>query len=185
MNWYALRVMARREFEAADSLARRKFSAYVPMKRNFIRANRYVRRQTLRAYALMPGYVFLASPGVPEWHRVLKARYVRGVISVDSVPMLIPLFDKRATLKDGKGRSGIEDLMQREKSGEFTAWSAEKWMRRGHEFSVGSSVNIVTGPLAGPGAMVIEIGEGEAKLLMTMFCAEQYVSIGLEALEAA
>ena len=172
MNWYALRVMARREFEAADSLARRKFSAYVPMKRNFIRANRYVRRQTLRAYALMPGYVFLASPTAPEWHRVLKARYVRGVISVDSVPLLIPI-------------GQMDGLVEREKSGEFTAWSAERWMPRGHEYAVGSSVNIVTGPLAGHGAMVIEIGEGEAKLLMTMFGAEQFVSIGLEALEAA
>jgi len=172
-HWYALTTMPRREFEAADSLTRRAFDAYVPMVKNYCRANRYVKRQTLRSFALMPGYVFLASPhAYPEWHRALTARFVRGVISVDAEPTRIPI-------------GQMEGLSDREAAGEFTAWDAERWMRRGHEFSVGDVAEIVTGPLSGHSAKVVEIGEGEAKLLLNIFGAEQFVGIGLEALEAA
>ena len=115
-TWYALTVMPRREFDAAASLGRRGYVAYVPMVRLFRGVNRYVRKKRLRSFALMPGYVFLGSESAPEWHQVLCARYVRGVISVDAEPMRVPLAE-------------MEGLKNREAGGEFTAWDSERYMR--------------------------------------------------------
>jgi len=171
-HWYALTVIPRREFEAADSLTRRAFEVYVPMVRNWRHPNRYTKRKALRSYALMPGYCFLASPhAYPEWHRALNARYVRGVIAVDTKPTQIPI-------------GQMESLAEREEFGEFTAWNKERFMRSNHEFGVNDIAEIVTGPLSSRRGRVIEIGEREAKMLLHIFGAEQFVSVGLEALEA-
>ena len=171
-TWYALTVMPRREFQAADSLAQRGFEAYVPMVRKFRGVNRYVQRKRLRSFALMPGYVFLGVESVPEWYLVLCARYVRGVISVDAEPLKVPLFE-------------MDGLKNREAGGEFTAWDAERYMISNREFSVGDDAEIVVGPFAGQSVKVLEIGEETAKVLLTMFGGERCVEVGLEVLEAA
>ena len=171
-TWYALTVMPRREFEAADSLDRRGYEAYVPMVRLFRGVNRFVKRKRLRSFALMPGYVFLGVETVPEWHGVLCARYVRGVISVDSEPLRVPLAE-------------MDGLAEREAGGEFTAWDATRFMRSNWEFGVGDNAEIVVGPLSGQQVKVVEIGAETAKVLLKMFGSERFVEVGLEVLEKA
>ena len=164
--------MPRREFDAAASLGRRGFESYVPMVRLFRGVNRFVKRKRLQSFALMLGYVFLSVESVPEWYRVLCARYVRGVISVDAEPMRVPLAE-------------MDGLKNREAGGEFTAWDSERYMRSNREFSEGDDAEIVVGPFAGQRVKVLEIGEETAKVLLVMFGGERFVEVGLEVLEAA
>ncbi len=171
-NWYVLNVMPRREAEAAESLTTRGFHVYVPMIKKWRRANKYTQRKQLRSFALMPGYVFLGTTTAwPAWHRVMGARFVRGVLSVDRRPLRIPLKE-------------IDGLVERENDGEFTAWDLERYMRSNREVALGEEAEVVTGPLTGQRVQVVEISAMTAKVLMTMLGDERLVSVGLETLEA-
>lgn len=172
-EWFCLTVAPRREFEAADSLARHSLATYVPLERSWARPNRYTKRRELRARVRFPGYVLLQANGaLPRWHKVLAARYVRSVISVESEPV--------------KARTAeIEELIRREKRGEFTAWKGERNMRTGQHYREGDAVNIVTGPLSGQSGEVERLGEETAFVRLDMLGARRLVEIGLEHLEAA
>lgn len=169
--WFALTVIRRREFEAADSLGRHSLHTYVPLERLWARASRYTQRRELRSNVRFPGYVLLRANGaLPRWDVVLRSRYVRSVISVDAEPV------KART-------SEIEDLIEREKLGEFTAWHGERHMRRGQHYREGALVNVVTGPLSGQGGEVVLLKEETAFVKLQMLGATRLVEIGLEHLE--
>lgn len=182
--WYALTVTPRREFEAADRLTRCKVGeVYVPMRKVYRRANRYVKAKRLRNFAILPGYVFIgADAGPVDWYRALSTRWVRGVVGVDGQPLEVPLTERAGD------RSGIGQLKEREQRGEFTAWGPERHMRSNREFKVGDTVEVITGPLAAgshPYVKVLTITDEEAEVLATFLGGERVVRLRLETLEAA
>ena len=172
MNWYTLTTFPRREFEAADSLTRRGYHPYVPMRREWSHRSRYSKSRELLPKPLIAGYVFLPAETEPGWFRVLNARWVRGVLCVDSVPTKVR-------------RGEMEKLKDRENGGEFTAWDGQKHMRPGVLFNTGDIVRAVTGPFTGNGGTVDSINTetGTAFVSMEILGGHNSVQIGLDALE--
>lgn len=170
--WNVLTTEPRFEFDVAESLDKLDHEVYVPMRRDFRQINRYSKRKVLRNFALMPGYVFIAPHSDVEWYEVLGVRHVRRVIAINRKPMYVFPAEMNA-------------LIEREKDGEFTAWDSERFMRSGHEFTIGDKVEIVIGPLTGCKAKVEEINEATARVLTEMFGSDRLVEVGLETLEAA
>lgn len=169
--WYVLTVKYLSEFEAARSLTQRGFEVYVPIKQKLQSVSRYIHRKKLVDYPLMTGYVFLVArdPDI-EWHQVMQAHHVRRVIAFENEPVKIPLKE-------------MNDLIQREKDGEFITWSMKRHMNSRPDYGVGDEVRVITGPMTGYDVEIVNIEEDTAQVLMEYLGSKRFVEIGLETLE--
>ncbi|MBI4921869.1 MAG: hypothetical protein HY834_08975 [Devosia nanyangense] len=182
LNWYAVMVKAGSEFPVARQLeARAGLVAVVPVRREWRRVNRYVKRKHEVRYPLLARYVFVG--------------FGHGVASsyADEVRGLAQLMRELTLLQSVVGMDGLPRRMEALKVarflndlGEVVAPVAHRHMPTHGEFAAGDDVQIMSGPFEGQIVRVHAISGPDAHVLLPLFGdAEQNVRVPLANLERA
>lgn len=169
-RWHALIVPPQRETAAEAWLKRRGVYAFHPVKRRVvtIRGKRIEKHQRY-----LPGYVFANVPGRMIWHRLFASPLIADAIRLQSgEPGILQPSDLRS----------IQAMRPRDEAADAAKAARAAAARM---FSPGDAVEIKSGLWAGHRSEVVEIGNGRAKVRLTLFGSEREAEMGADMLRKA
>jgi transcriptional antiterminator RfaH len=155
--WGVVNTHPHRERVALENLARQEFDAYCPLVRRRVRHARRV-DDVLRP--LFPGYLFVRlSPHMRRW---------RSIMSTLGVRMLVRFGEQLAFIED--------DFVQALRSHEIDG----AIVRPTSSYMVGQTVNVVSGPLSGLAATIIDMDDKD-RLVVLMNILNRPVKVQIAA----
>lgn len=178
LHWFALCVPPQKEFATQAILEKKGLRTFVPVRREYRRRNKYVKRKELMSYPLAPRYVFAGfEPGKSLWfdlfglERYYGRKIVTGVVGMGDEPRQL-------------NPECIVSLLKRFGGG-LNAPAVQRYMLSNKEFRVGDQVEVIAGPFEGLKVPVKEIRGSRARLVMELFGGEQEVEVPMDVLQAA
>lgn len=175
-QWFLARVPTGKEFVAERVLDEAGLLVFVPIETRYRKVNRTVKQKQEIRVPLIPGYLLVAMPPVPEqlqpWGVLFRFKLVWGVVGRAGRPSRLPSADARK-------------MIERHSAGEFLAPIAYRHMRTYHEFEVGDRVEVLDGPFAGQIVEVTEISGQNARMVVEIFGGSRDVSVPVDFLGRA
>lgn len=171
LHWYALQTPPQKEIVAQIILETRGVEAYLPVREEWRRKNKYTKEKQLRQFPEMPRYVFAGfDPGFSSWrHWLHRIPVITGVVGLDGEP--------RRIVFEG---DGLAHMMRAYPNSTYVAPKEQKYMHTHQEFSVGDVVEILDGPLAGRELPVVSIRKSSAIFRLIMLGVEQEIALPLD-----
>ena len=120
LDWYALAVTPRREFEIWREIDKAGIAAYCPLRTAFVKPFRHARATIERSFPLLEGYLFVGFPeGEADWPTVLAVKHVKGRIGINDRPSLIrpaqmQLLIQREARGIYRGNGSLRGMMREE-----------------------------------------------------------------------
>lgn len=154
----AIKATGSRVFVPELLLQRAGFDVFLPIRKEWRRANRCSKQKKLVSFPLLANWMFVGWPhGVNRWHDLLALDVVTGIAGVAGRPHYISQAD-------------VDYLRRKSASGGYSAPSLQATMRTHYEYKAGDEVRIDygadDGPLDGVTAKVVEITGGSARALV-------------------
>lgn len=168
LDWFLVRVMAGQEARARMTLRAAGFGTCLPMRRVWQKQNRFHNRLVTRAYAVLPGYLFVGmSVDTPGWPVLMQPGCVLSVVGFDGTPYRLA----KCIVDHVAGQ--YEDLWY-----PLPAGCKHKGGRP--DFRAGDYVHVLTGPFERHVVPVEKIGQDQAVVLVKLFGRDMPVSIRLD-----
>lgn len=163
LHWYALLARSGAEFDVEALLEARGLVAIVPVRREWRRVNRYVKRKAQVRFSLLPRYVFVGfgNGGTSDYDDEVRAimaimrelTLVQGVVGRDDAPARMVAREVALFLRD---------------LGEVIAPGWQKHVKSGKEFDIGDEVQITDGPFEGHITRVDAVIGRQAKVTLAL-----------------
>lgn len=163
LHWYALLTRAGSELDVEALLTAEGIVAVVPVRREWRRVNRYVKRKAQVRYSLLPRYVFVgfgagqASDYDDEVRAICsimrRLTLVQGVVGWDDLPRRMVAREVAVFLRD---------------LGEVIAPKWQKHVKSGKEFEIGDEAQITAGPFEGHIVKVDDVIGRQAKVTLDL-----------------
>lgn len=151
-------------------LRRAGFEVFIPVRKVWRRANRFLPEKRLVTYPLLVDWIFVGWPvGQFSWFDLMRLDVVAGVMGTGGRPVK-PSNDRVIRLM----RQWGDDAMTP---------AEHRFMRAHAEFSVGDTARIVEGPLDGAEVRVVEINGPSVKAVLAALGGDIRVEIGADVLE--
>jgi transcription termination/antitermination protein NusG len=154
-----------------EHLARRAgFEVFLPVRKVWQSTDRFSKKKELVTYPLLAGWMFVGwSAFESRWHELMSLGVVVGVMGTGGRPIRISEADMFRLMRRWGG--GVL-------SPEF-----QRYMRRGKEFDLGDSVQVVAGALAGQEVRVVDISGPSARVVVDLLGSKTEVQVRVDYLE--
>jgi transcription antitermination factor NusG len=166
MSWFALITPPQTEFKAERILSQRfGYEVFCPKEIVWRRQSTHSKRKVPVSYPLLPRYIFTRFEEDLPILTLMQSQVVSGYVACDMQPAIIP--------------DGDIDRLRFISGAPIVHASARKSLRPGDQ------AEITVGPFAGQITRVRSIRRHQATVLMKLLNSIQYVTVPLDALEAA
>lgn len=146
------------------------FEVFLPVKKEWRKANQFRRERELVTYPLLADWMFVGWPvGEARFHELMALDVVVGVLGTGGRPVAIPEARVIALMRQWGG--GVLSPQMR------------RYMKKGAEFCVGDTVRVVAGAMADMDVRVVEVNGPETKAIVQMFAGDIEVIFSTETLE--
>ena len=170
--WFALRVKPQKEIVAERILRGLNYMAVTPTRSEWRHASRKAVNQKRKRKVYFPvmwGYVLVAFPSDQRfinWYDLTRLHIVSSIVAVNGLPLQLSGDQVDAAMKDWGVRLQARDI--------------SKYMRSHGEYEVGDTVHVFAGGFDGVEGKVVDITNGEARVLMKFMNAEHVVTAPLD-----
>jgi transcription antitermination factor NusG len=178
--WFALSVKSRSEFQVARWLEERQWFTLVPTKQvktiiNGKRGGKH-RKETVKTYAELSGFVFAALPHYPDWISLESCRDIYGPLATQGTPMM--LSEREATRFQQNAALSTQEALER-------ASMADRLTRLRKALERGGTAKITDGPFRSFTIQVLSLKGDIARGSMSLFGGDTIAEFHLEQLDAA